>query len=96
MEKPTFVFTEAHKTGLGAMLAQGESKVQRNLWHLHLEQLNCKTEYIHPQLDLEATGVDFGLRKFRHYLLRSPDETTVVKLTTNHCVEYLMVILLGR
>ena len=26
MEKPTFVFTEAHKTGLGAMLAQGESK----------------------------------------------------------------------
>ena len=26
MEKPTFVFTDAHKTGLGAMLAERETK----------------------------------------------------------------------
>ena len=37
-----------------------------------------KAEYMYSQLDLEAMGVDFGLRRFRYHLLGSPDETTVI------------------
>ena len=74
MEKPTFVFTDAHK--LCAMFAQGESKSTAK--PVALASRTSEAEYMYPQLDLEAMGVDFGLRKFRHYLLGSPDETTVV------------------
>ena len=94
MEKPTFVFTDAHKTGLGTMLAQGESKSTAKPVAL-ASRTTSKAEYMYPQLDLEAMGVDFGLRRFCYYLLGSPDETTAV---TDHkpLCGILMVIILGR
>ena len=76
-EKPTFVFTDVHKTGLGAMWAQGESKSTAKSVAL-ASRTTSKAEYMYQQLDLEAVGVDFGLRRLCHYLLGSPDETTVV------------------
>ena len=35
----------------------------------------------YPQLDLEAASVDFGLRRFREYLVGSP---SIVKVVTDH------------
>ena len=42
-------------------------------------------EVNYPQLDLEAMGVDFDLRRFRIYLVGAPDTITVV-IDPNHCV----------
>ena len=77
MGKPTFVFTDAHITGLGAMLAQGESRTTAKPVAF-ASRTTSVAEHMYPQLDLEAMGVDFGLRRFRNYLLGSPDVTTVV------------------
>ena len=33
-----------------------------------------KAEQHYPQIDLEATAVDFSLRRFRNYVAGSPDE----------------------
>ena len=35
-------------------------------------------EVNYPQLDLEAMGLDFGLRRYRIYLVAAPDTITVV------------------
>ena len=40
-----------------------------------------KTEQDYPQLDLEGMSVDFGLRRFREYLVGSP---LVIKIVTDH------------
>ena len=34
-------------------------------------------EHPYPQLDLEATGIDFGLCRFRYYLVRAPEVIVV-------------------
>ena len=74
MEKPTFVFTDAPKTGLRAMLAQRKNKSTAK----PIAVASRTAKYMYLQLDLEAMGVDFGLSRFHHYLLGLPDETTVV------------------
>ncbi|CAB3984514.1 Retrovirus-related Pol poly from transposon [Paramuricea clavata] len=66
MSKPTFIFTDAHTTGLGAMLAQGDTP----------ESNNKQGRY--PQIDLEALGIDFALRRFRNYILGSPTDIQVI------------------
>ena len=76
MEKPTFVLLTLLKLDLVPCWHKEKVKVQQSLWHLHLEQPVKQSICI--QLDLEAMSVDFGLRRFLHYLLGSPDETTVV------------------
>ena len=40
-----------------------------------------QAEKHYPQLDLEASSVDFGLRRFREYLVGSPH---IVKVVTDH------------
>ena len=59
------------------MLAQEESKSTAKTVAL-ASRGTSEAEYMYPQLDLEAMGADFVLRRFRHYLVGSPDETTVV------------------
>lgn len=77
MKKKTFVFTDAHITGLGAMLAQGDS-IEDAKPVAFASRTTHGAESRYPQLDLEAMGLDFGLRRFRHYLVGSPQVITVV------------------
>ena len=37
-----------------------------------------KPETNYPQLDLEAMAIDFGLRRFRKYILGAPEPITVI------------------
>ena len=77
LEKPTFIFTDAHKTGLGATLAQGDSIANAQPVAFASRTTNhAETRY--PQLDLEAMSIDFGMRRFRNYILGSPTPVTVV------------------
>ena len=77
LSKKTFIFTDAHITGFGAMLAQGESiKDAKPVAFASRTTHGAEPRY--PQLDLEAMGVDFGLRRFRNYLVGSPNVNTVV------------------
>ena len=77
MSKPIYVFTDAHISGLGAMLGQGESmeKVKPIAFASRATNL---AERNYPQLDLEAMGVDFGLRRFRKYVVGTPDPISIV------------------
>ena len=77
LSKPTFVFVDAHRTGLGATLSQGDSLKESKPVAFASRTTNAK-EPDYPQLDLEALGVDFSLRRFRQYLVGSPDDVTVV------------------
>lgn len=80
MSKPTFVFTDAHITGLGAMLAQGED-IHTAKPVAFASRTTSPAESRYPQLDLEAMGLDFGLRRFRNYLVGSPG---TIKVITDH------------
>ena len=76
-QKKTFIVVDAHITGLGAMLAQGE-----DVESLHPVAFASRTtkqhEKLYPQLDLEAVSVNYGLTRFRNYLVGSPEKITVV------------------
>ena len=56
MSKPTFVFTDAHITGLGAMLAQGED-IHTAKPVAFASRTTSPAESRYPQLDLEAMGL---------------------------------------
>ena len=77
MEKTTFIFTDAHITGVGAMLAQGEDRKSAKPVAF-ASRTTSKGEAKYPQLDLEALAVDFGLRRFRHYLVGAPSTINVI------------------
>jgi hypothetical protein len=53
MSKPTYAFVDAHLTGLGAMLAQGNS-VREAKPVAFASRTTSQTEAIYPQLDLET------------------------------------------
>ena len=78
--KRIFIFTDAHKTGLGAMLSQGDDMESAKPVAFASRTTN-KAEANYPQLDLEAMGLDFALRRFRRYLVGAPD---IVTLVTDH------------
>lgn len=59
------------------MLAQGES-IKDAKPVTFVSRTTNKAERRYPKLDLEAMGVDFGLTRFRHYIVGSPDLITVV------------------
>jgi hypothetical protein len=80
MGKQTFMFTDAHKTGLGVMLAQGDSVENARPVAIASRATNdSKQRY--PQIDLEALGIDFALRRFRNYIVGSP---TKIQVITDH------------
>jgi len=78
--QPTFIFVDAHQSGLGAILAQGET-VDRARPVAMASRCTSQAEKHYPQLDLEATSIDFGLRRFRDYLVGSPH---TIKVITDH------------
>ena len=77
ISKPIFVITDAHVTGLAATLAQGDS-LESAKPVAFASRKTTLSENRYPQLDLEALAVDFGLRKFRNYLIGAPHLITVV------------------
>jgi hypothetical protein len=77
---PTFVMVDAHLTGLGAILSQGQSLEMARPVAVASRATN-KTEKQYSQLDLEGMNVDFGLRRFREYMVGSPQ---IVKVVSDH------------
>ena len=76
----TFIIVDAHKTGLGATLAQGEDL--RSARPISFASRSTKPHETHyPQLDLEATAINYGLTRFRHYLIGSPE---IIIVITDH------------
>ena len=63
MRKKNFVITDAHITGLGAILAQGDYLGSARSV-LIASRITSNAESRYPQLDLEATATDFALRIF--------------------------------
>ena len=77
MRKPIYIFTDAHISGLGGMLAQGDS-VETAKPVAVASRTTSIAEKKYSQLDLEAMSVDFCLRRFRNYIVGAPDTVTVV------------------
>ena len=76
----TFIIVDGHKTGLGAILAQGPTLTEAKPVAL-ASRTTSVSEKSCPQLELEATSLDFGLRRFREYVIGSP---TLIKVITDH------------
>nr|XP_039253278.1 uncharacterized protein LOC120330370 [Styela clava] len=75
----TFVFVDAHTSGISAILAQGKS-IQESKAVAFASRATKPEEQRYPQLDLEALAVDFALRRFRNYIAGGPP----VKIITDH------------
>ena len=76
-KKKIFVVTDAHATGLGAMLLQGDDfESAKPVVIASRTTSNAKHRY--PQLDLEATGMDFALHRLRNYLVGAPEVIVVI------------------
>ena len=78
--KPTENLTDAHQTGPGAMLAQGDSIENARPVAIASRTTNA-AEQRYPQIDLEALAIDFALRRFRQYIVGSP---TKIQVITDH------------
>jgi hypothetical protein len=75
----TFICVDAHYSGLSAILMQGDSVEQaKPIAFASRTTTNAESRY--PQLDLEALSIDFGLRRFRYYLVGGP----TVEVVTDH------------
>ena len=77
LEKPIFIFADAHLSGLGSILAQGDT-IQNARPIAFTSRTTNAAETHYPQLDLEAMAVDFSLRRFRNYIIGAPEVITVV------------------
>ena len=75
--KPTYLFTDAHISGLGAILAQGDSLETAKPVAV-ASRTTSEAERKYPQIDLEGLGVDYALLRFRNYIIGSPEAVTVV------------------
>ncbi|XP_059098519.1 uncharacterized protein K02A2.6-like [Tigriopus californicus] len=69
---PTHVIVDAHTDGLCAILAQGDTPLSGQAVAV-ASRATSEVEKRYPQLDLEAVAVDFGLRRFRPYLIGNPN-----------------------
>ena len=77
ISKPTYLLTDAHKTGLGAILAQGDS-METALPVAIASRTTTDAEKNYPQIDLEGLAVDYALFRFRNYIIGSPRTITVI------------------
>ena len=77
---PIYISTDAHVSGLAATLLQGKSR-QTAKPVAFVSRRTTTAESRYPQIDLEAMGVDFGLRRFRNYILGAPQTVTI---STDH------------
>ena len=90
ISKPTFIFTDAHQSGLSAILAQGSDKDNAKP-AAFASRCTSKAEKNYAQLDLEAMAVDFALSRFCFYLVGAPNDTIIV---TDH--PPLLIVLNGK
>ena len=79
MRKKISVITDAHITGVRAILDQGDDLDSARPVVIDSRKTS-KAESRYPQLDLEATATDFALCRFRNYLVRAPQ----VLIITDH------------
>ena len=77
---PTYIVVDGHQTGMGAMLLQGNT-LQEAKPVAVVSRTTSLSEKNRPQLDLEAASVDFGLRRFREYVVGTPH---LIKVVTDH------------
>ena len=77
MKKSIYLFIDAHVTGLGAILAQGNS-IDTAKPVVIASRTTNPAERKYPQVDLEAMSLDFALRRFRNYIVGAPEVVTVV------------------
>ena len=75
-EKNTFIQVDAHRSGLSAILMQGDTLEDAKPVAC-ASRATTPVEQRYPQLDLEALAVDFGLRRFRYYIVGCPTVTVV-------------------
>ena len=64
MRKKILVITDAHITGLGAILTQDDLDSARPV--IISSRTTSKAESRYPQLDLEATTIDFAIHRFQN------------------------------
>ena len=77
LSKPIFIFTDAHKSGIGAILAQGDS-IETALPVAVASRTTTESEKNYPQIDLEGLGIDYALHRFRNYLVGAPNTVTII------------------
>ena len=78
-ELPTWIFVDAAKGGLGAIITQGQEMDYTNVIAF-ASRTTTAVERKYPQIDLEAMTVDFGLRRFREYCVGAKN----IKIVTDH------------
>ena len=78
LNEQTYIFVDGHKSGLGAILAQGPSIESCKPVDIKSRCTNKAESKGYAQLDLEAMAVDFALRRFRQYLVGSPHPCIIV------------------
>ena len=76
---PTWIFVDAAKGGLGAIITQGQEMDNTNVIAF-ASRTTTAVERKYPQIDLEAMAVDFGLRRFREYCVGAKN----IKIVTDH------------
>lgn len=77
LNKQTFLITNAHKTGFGAILTQGDNESTAKATAIASRSTSL-AEQQYPQIDLESRGVDYRLSRFNNYLVGSHDVNVVV------------------
>ena len=77
--KKTFIYVDAHISGLSAILVQGDT-IDDAQPVAFTSRATTNVERRYPQLDLEALAIDFGLRRFRQYLVGGP----ITDIITDH------------
>ena len=78
-EADTFIFVDAHHSGLSAILMQGETSDSVKPVAF-ASRATTPVEQRYPQLDLEALAIDFGLRRFRYFIAGGPE----IEVITDH------------
>ena len=74
----TYLFADAYRTGLRAVLAQGPS-IEDCLPATIASRATSKNEQHYPKLDLEGIAVDFGLGRFRQHLIGGPQVNVITE-----------------
>ena len=72
----TYIFVDAHRTGLSAILAQGD-EMDTAKPVAFASRATTQIENRYPQLDLEALAIDFGMRRFKLHLVGAPEVTII-------------------
>ena len=83
----TYIYVDAHQTGLSSILMQGSS-LEDAKPIAFASRATTPVEFRYPQLDLEALAVDFGLRRFRYYIVGGP-EVPVYNRSQASCQHFL-------